>query len=341
MQSDSEAALKTREQPRSDYVIARLGSVDGLTALRESWETLTAEIPDCSFFLSWEWIDSWWRNLRGEHGLWLLTARNREGRLVGIAPLMSGRCRLGPLTLRRLSFLGSGLARPAHLDIVARAEEREALTAAFVRYLQDCGEEWDLLELEGLREDSPLVSVLAAATGRCLARDPVACSFVTLPATWEAFQEQAMSAKLRKTIRYYERRLEKDFPGQVTFEAVAAAADLQPALEFLFETSRSQFRQKGLVSCFEDRDFRRFFESLTAGALERGRLRALPAQGRGRDHRGAAVLPLPGCLLRLPDGLRSGLEQIQSGAAAAGLPVPGKHPGAGPGNRHAAWRDRL
>lgn len=255
------------------YVVERLGSAEDLAALQDPWEALTAEIREGSFFLTWGWIHTWWRFLHADHDLWLLTARDQEGRLAGIAPWMCRREKIGPLTVRRLSFIGRGLARPTHLDIVARSEEREALAAAFVRYLQERRNEWDLLELEGLRENSPLVSALAAAPGLCLSRDPVPTSFVSLPDSWEIFQKQAMSSKLRKTIRYYERRLEKAFPGRVVFELVTTEADLKPALDFLVRNSCRQFRHKGVDSCFEDQDFRAFFENMVLEALRDGALR--------------------------------------------------------------------
>jgi len=264
---------KTSGPALSDYAIEKLSSPDELAALQESWNVLTEGMLDCPYFLSWDWISTWWRFMHDDHQLWLLTARSRDGHLVGIAPLMCRRDKIGPLAFRRLSFIGSGIARPAHLDIVARPEVREILASAFIRYLDAHHREWDLLELEGLRENSPLVSSLSTSAGRCLPREPVRCSFVSLPASWEDFQQEFMSGKLRKTIRYYERRLQKAYPGRVAFERVNSEADLRPALQFLIENSRRQFRQRGMDSCFESQNFREFYEKLVSSALRRGTLR--------------------------------------------------------------------
>jgi CelD/BcsL family acetyltransferase involved in cellulose biosynthesis len=256
----------------SDYSIEKLSSADELTKLQAAWNALTEGIQDCSYFLSWGWISTWWQYLHDDHGLWLLTAC-LDGHLVGIVPLMCSRHQIGPLTFRKLSFIGSGLARPAHLDIVARTEEREILSAAFIRYLDAHHQDWDLLELEGLQENSSLVSRLFASAGRCLSREPIRCSFVSLPASWEVFQKESMSSKLRKTIRYYERRLQKAFPGKVVFERLSSEAALLPALKFLVENSRRQFRERGMESCFESQSFREFYENLVSSALQRGSLR--------------------------------------------------------------------
>jgi len=264
---------KTSGLALSDYSIEKLSSPNELTALQASWNVLTEGLLDCSYFLSWEWISTWWRFMHDDHDLWLLTARSREGRLVGIAPLMCSRHKIGPLAFRRLSFIGGGIARPAHLDIVARPEEKEILSAAFIRYLDAHHQDWDLLELEGLQENSPLISCLSAAAGRCLLREPTRSCFVSLPASWEVFQKEFMSSKLRKTIRYYERRLQKAFPGKIAFERVTSVEDLLPALKFLVENSRRLFRERGMESCFENRRFLEFYENLVSSALQRGSLR--------------------------------------------------------------------
>ena len=108
---------KTSGLALSDYSIEKLSSPNELTALQASWNVLTEGLLDCSYFLSWEWISTWWRFMHDDHDLWLLTARSREGRLVGIAPLMCSRHKIGPLAFRRLSFIGGGIARPGNRGI--------------------------------------------------------------------------------------------------------------------------------------------------------------------------------------------------------------------------------
>jgi len=255
------------------YSIKRLKSEEEIVALREEWKGLTETIPDCPFFLSWEWISTWWHYLRDDHELWLLTARDQDGHLAGIAPWVRSHRKIGPIAFRWLSFIGSGLARASHLDIVAQPREKEALSALFLQYLHDHLDEWDVLELEGLRQESPLASSLATAGGQCVRKDPVNCSFVSLPSSWETFQKECMTAKLRKTIRYYERRLEKHSPGKIVFQHVETEADLDKALEFMTQNSCRLFRQKGLESCFKNPAFRSFHNNIARVALENGFLR--------------------------------------------------------------------
>jgi len=262
-----------RAPTRSHYTIEKLRSAEEISALREEWQGLTETISACPFFLSREWISTWWRYLGANNELWLLTARDTDDHLAGLAPWMRSHRKVGPITFRWLSFIGSGLARPVHLDIIARPGEEEILSAAFLQYLHDHPGEWDVLELEGLRQISPLGPLLSDRQGKCARRDPVKCAFVALPTAWETFQQECMTAKLRKTIRYYERRLEKHAPGKVAFQIAASEPDLDAAVEFLIRNSRRLFRQRGFESSFEDPAFRSFYHHMVKISLAQGFLR--------------------------------------------------------------------
>lgn len=255
------------------YTIERLNSQKQLLELKESWESLTERIPQCSYFLRWDWVSAWWDNLRNSSDLWLLTARDRSGELKGVAPLLCGPQKFGPLILRRIGFIGSGIAGPVHLDFLAGEEESKALAAAFLQYLNTHDEEWDILDLQACRADSYIKGQVAAAEGAWMVRTEEPCAYVSLPTSWETFQNTYMNRKLRKTIRYYERRLEKDFPGQVAFLQPENEAELQQAVDFLITNSRRLFSQMETVSCFENENYCVFFREMTRAAFRRCTLR--------------------------------------------------------------------
>jgi len=255
------------------YTIERLSSQNQLQALKEPWDALTARIPQCSFFLSWDWISSWWENFNDGNDLWLLTAKEQNGNLVGIAPLMCRPLTLGPLTLGRLCFIGSGVAGPIHLDIIVEEDVREELSAAFLAYLNTHDKEWDILDLKEFRDDSPLRQQLLEEVGRCLERDPEPCSIVSLPTSWATFQSEHMNRKLRKTIRYYTNKLKKDYPGQVDFEWINSEAELNRSLDFLMTNSRRLFSDGQVASCFENEAYCEFYKAMAHTALRQGTLR--------------------------------------------------------------------
>ena len=264
------------------YAIERLNSLDQLRNLKEPWEGLTARIPQCSFFLSWEWMSTWWHNFHDGNDLWLLTGKGQNGELAGIAPLMCRPLKLGPMIMRRICFIGSGVAGPIHLDIIAAEEVREELSAAFLAYLNAHDKEWDILDLKAIRDDSPLRAQLYEEVGRCLESDPEPCSIVSLPTSWETFQSERMNRKLRKTIRYYANKLEKDFPGEVVFQQIGTEAELDRSIEFLVINSRRLFSGEEVASCFENEAYCQFYKVMAHTALQQGTLRFYQLVVEGR-----------------------------------------------------------
>lgn len=93
---------------------------DGFDRLRDEWTELLGASDCAQPFLTWEWCRAWWRHLREDRRLHLITVREGD-RLVGLAPLA-----LRPPRLRRLQpytqleFLGMGAAGADYLDFVLR-----------------------------------------------------------------------------------------------------------------------------------------------------------------------------------------------------------------------------
>src|SRR5829696_8432759 len=83
-------------------------------ALEEEWEELLQQAPLATPFQSWAWLYSWWEYYGKDYELQLITARNSDGLLVGILPLMLHR----RLSCSRLLFLGTGLTD--QLDMLVR-----------------------------------------------------------------------------------------------------------------------------------------------------------------------------------------------------------------------------
>ena len=82
-----------------------LRSAGEFAALEEEWEDLYRNSPRATPFQSWAWLYSWWEFYGEGYELRLITARDDEGLLIGLAPLMLER----GLGLRKLLFVGTGL----------------------------------------------------------------------------------------------------------------------------------------------------------------------------------------------------------------------------------------
>src|SRR5262249_27056396 len=94
--------------------------------LQAEWRQVLSQLLFQSFFFPPKWEETWWRHFGGTRQLHLLTVRSSDGRLQGLAPLMSNN---GAETSPRLELLGDlelcdyldVLLVPAHQQEVGRA----------------------------------------------------------------------------------------------------------------------------------------------------------------------------------------------------------------------------
>jgi CelD/BcsL family acetyltransferase involved in cellulose biosynthesis len=258
---------------RKTYRVELVNTEAELLALKEPWTALLTDSPDVSIFLTWEWVSTWWRHYGQDKVLWVLTAWDDAGRLVGLVPWMLVYHYLGPLCLRRMAFMGGKLTYRVHLDVIARQDEKKAVCAAFLSYLDTHRKEWDVLDLEGLAQDSVLKRHLATAKGLYRERKAHTCLSISLPSDWDTYQMNSLSAKKRRNLRYYLRQLEREHPGQVVFHRATEASELPLAMDSLITLSRKRWHTIDKGSHFDSDRFVAFHREMAALALERDWLR--------------------------------------------------------------------
>jgi CelD/BcsL family acetyltransferase involved in cellulose biosynthesis len=242
-------------------------------ALEDDWNALLQDMQNPPIFLTWEWVSTWWRHYGKEGALWILVVRDGAGEILGIAPWMRLRNGFGPFAVRRIAFIGSGIVYPAHLDLLAKPGAEEAVCAAVLHYLEQERGAWDLLELTALAQNSHLRSALATRDGAYRERDPMPCPYTILPDSWETFEKETLSAAMRRNLRYYRRRLERDHPGEVRFEQVVDAEEVSPALDALVRLHQKRWTQQGQHTALSENRFVAFHKELAATLLAHDWLR--------------------------------------------------------------------
>jgi CelD/BcsL family acetyltransferase involved in cellulose biosynthesis len=258
--------------------VIRITAIEELEALQGPWTELVDRIPHSPIFLTWEWTTTWRAHYPEDGSLWVLVVYDQAGSVRGLVPWMLKQDR-GPLGLRRLKFLF--YRPPAHMDVLAHPEDMEAVLGAVLDYLMQHREEWDLLDLRGLAENSSLGVRLAACPGTYQEREGLTNLYISLPENWETFLE-SLSKNRRQQVGRYHRRLEKDFPGQVEYSRVTDPAQVAPALEALIEDNRKKWDGREGVSSFEDPRFRNFHRAMAALAFERDWLRIYKLKVNGQ-----------------------------------------------------------
>lgn len=234
----------------------------GFDALRSQWDALLAE-ADATFFQSWEWQRTWWRHFgRGRLYLW---SWRRGERLLALAPLMI-RKHFG-LPLRELVFCGTGSSD--YLNIVARKEDAGAAADRLLADLARDQSSWDFVDLQQLRDGSPLLETEAPAGLGAVVAPQEPCPFVSLPESWEAYAA-TLGKKLRSNIGYYERLMARTF--RVELE-LAREGTLEESMEALFRLHQRRWRGRGLPGAFAGGRVQAFHRDVAAQLAERGWLR--------------------------------------------------------------------
>jgi CelD/BcsL family acetyltransferase involved in cellulose biosynthesis len=254
------------------YNIDCLSTPSQLDALQKEWSELIKKIPDVPIFQTWEWIKTWWLYFSEKRQLCILTARDQNGALLGIAPLMHEVYQKGPIKLNTLTYIGTGQVCPTHLKILLCPEHLECISHAFIRYLREYAAPWDILRISSVVSDSPEKNMLVAMGGITRIGSQIPTLFIPLPNNWDAYLK-TIGRKFRRVNINSRQKLEGDYPGQVRFSCITEHNEAQHTLEKLEELIKQRCHSKGIPTAWDAPAFTQFHRSIASIALDRGWLR--------------------------------------------------------------------
>ena len=193
------------------------GPIEPLLA---DWERLFEADDEATPFSSPGWARAWWRHWAGDAGAFVVTVR-RDGRLVGLAPLVLGR--RGPFRV----LTEAGRPPGNYWDVLAEPDVRPEAAAAVMRELAAHRSEWHALLLGGVREGSATEHAVLAAGLPLRRRRPTPYPGIDLPGTFDDYLA-GLPRKRRKDLRRHLRRLDD---GQLELRHVRDPADLRAAMD--------------------------------------------------------------------------------------------------------------
>lgn len=140
--------------PRNDYRPAPVARMTSLTpthditlcddgesfeALAAEWNALLNRAQHKSAFLKHQWMSAWWALIgatSASRQLFVLLARDRDEKLVGVIPLYCETRGRGALRRRVLHFLGSWPEAPEHLDAIIQEEGAASIVDELIAGLE-------------------------------------------------------------------------------------------------------------------------------------------------------------------------------------------------------------
>ena len=246
---------------------------EALQSLRHEWNALLQSSRSDCVFLTWEWVSTWWEVYGPKYRLHLLTARNSEGVLVGLAPLKRVSRRLTPLwSYDAVEFIGNGGdVTPEYLDFIAAPGLEEEVVDTFLDRLQQ-DRTIGIVDLRPLPETSPNLNRarqrLAGWARHIKCKPDSVCPVLILPETPEAFVA-GRSRNYRRRVRESERRCERDL--HAAFEQAETPDQLRADLSALRDLHRRRWTKGSRA--FRSREYNAFHEQLGQLLLERGWMR--------------------------------------------------------------------
>jgi len=247
-------------------------SLESVGGLRAEWEALLEAFPYSTTFCTWEWLAPWWRAYGNNDKLLVLALRNSSSRLIGLAPFGLTAERLAGTRLRALRLMGDGSHDSDNLDLPVRTGYEAEFSRTLCDWLQQHRLEWDICQMRTLPAHSPMGNQLLIelnARGWKAFTSTQPQSVVELPENWEAYLRK-LSSKERGKITYLARHLEKKYKVQI--RKCVVEAELDCALEALFELHRKHWQLRGLPGAFQLPARRQFYRELAPLLLSRRRL---------------------------------------------------------------------
>jgi CelD/BcsL family acetyltransferase involved in cellulose biosynthesis len=195
--------------------IATLHTLPELMRLEKEWNDLLSRSASHVPFLRHEYISAWWQGMGGGEWpggeMYIVTMRQDNDELIGIAPLFLTHNRDGELALM---LLGS-IEISDYLDVIARLEDLPAFLEALLAYLANEQESaTHLMDWYNLLEDSPTIPALQTAANKLgwqVTQQPLQhCPYIPLPEDWEKYlcgidkkQRHEIRRKMRRAEEYY------------------------------------------------------------------------------------------------------------------------------------------
>ncbi len=179
-------------------------SVEDLRVIKEEWNRLLEGSISNSIFLMWEWAYSWAECfINPKRQLFVVKVYDDGNRLVGIAPLYTEKIKVGPATIRQLSFIGTPETASDYLDVfAAKGREKEVSNYLYDYLFGELSNSWDCLSLQDTRAESLFLLNFIhkhRLHGRHFEISQGSfCPIISLPQTGEEFLSRISSSRSKR-----------------------------------------------------------------------------------------------------------------------------------------------
>ena len=215
-----------------------------LEQLETEWRALEPRILPVPF-TSYDWNIAWWKHMHSARkavcdSLFVITLRDTENQLRGVAPLMiTHRPAVGPLRLAQLQFFGADQNITEMRGLAAPVEDAPWLYAELIEYLRT-QKQWDWMKLTGLPAATLAKEVVEKIYPATRWTRELFNFYLVLQPTWEEFKS-GLSRNIKESLRKCANAPKRDGLN-FTFNVARTMDEARPALDefFRLHAARSQ-----------------------------------------------------------------------------------------------------
>lgn len=257
------------------YTIDITHEPKALENIREEWNTLHERSYNHSIFMTWEYIATWWEHLGHDHMLWLMTARDKQGKLVGIAPMMRvRRTRVKFMAWHQLEFIGA-TTNSDHTDFIIEIGLEKEIIPAFIHALNhQTSNNWDVIALSSIPADSPSITALHRIDLDWEQAKTSICPYIPLGETdWDT-HFASLSKRKRKEVRRKYRDLEAAYGDNWQYHIIDKVEDIRPTMEAMMAMHQEKWDAiEHHDGAFANQQIANFHLAVAERLFHRGRLR--------------------------------------------------------------------
>jgi len=243
--------------------------------MKDEWNELLQKSSNNDFFLTWEWVFTWWEVYGKDKEIFVLLIEDNEGNLAGIAPWY--------IKKGRINFIGYGENLCSeYLNIIIKKGYEEVVLDEIFNYLKVNKDEWSVLFLTDILEKHNITDLICTKAKDkklpfCREKINIPCVCMALPEDSDLMW-RGLSKKFRSNIRWARKKIEENTNSSIKF---FFQEDIpKQSMEDMFMLHNKRMEEKGLKGKFDLKDYGLFHRTLLGKAGNHKALSLLEIDGK-------------------------------------------------------------
>jgi len=259
--------------------IKEITNITAFNEIEYVWDDLLSQVTHLSFFMSWKWLNLWWKSYAGENDTLIILLIEDDGVVIAIAPFYFQ----NNSTLR---FIGTGELESdevatEYLDILCSLNFADKINIMLAEYIDSHLFKIKSIVFNNYLPNSTIYKLVTIIKGNFWINTvKVGVRYrAKLPSSQMAFKEQC-SKSLIKRLRRHRNNFESSLAGE--FLPCLSLSDLNEALFVLDKLHTQRWQDKNKQGAFSSPKFRSFHNEFCEYAFDKEWLQLWSLKAKGR-----------------------------------------------------------